>query len=223
MAFGESVYEFMEGIEGLESESESEAAEGRGRAPKRPSSAPSFRPRQPPNTPNYVTQTQLEAALARSDAKIKTVADGVSTINTRLGALIAASKKEAGERKKSVDTQSKDLNQKLQLLALLPLLVSPPVAKHPQITLPSTPIAVVGGTGTITLPSTPLLLSDDSGNQIKSVSKPDKSTLDALLPLLMVSGMGTSSGGMGFGGDGAGDSSMMMLALVLAMSNKQSG
>jgi hypothetical protein len=203
MAYGESAYEWMEGIEGLESESESEAAEGRGRAPKRPSSQPSFKPRQPPNAPNYVTQTQLEAALARSDGKIKTVADGVATINSRLGALAVASKKEAEARKKSVDTQSKDLNQKLQLLALLPLLVQPPVLKKP-----------LDSTGHP-------LLEADGVTPIKALVAPDKSTLDALLPLLMVTGMGSpGGGGLGFG-DGSGDNSMMMLALVLAMSGKK--
>jgi hypothetical protein len=201
MAYGEA-YEWIEGIEGLESESESEAAEGRGgRAPKRPSSQPSFKPRQPPSAANYVTQTQLEAALSRSDAKIKTVADGVSTINSRLASLAVASKKEADARKKSVDTQSKDLNQKLQMLALLPMLVQPPVIKGP---LDSTKAP---------------LLEADGVTPIKSIVAPDKSTLDALLPLLMVTGMGSPGGGIGLG-DGSGDSSMMMLALVLAMSNK---
>lgn len=202
MAISDSAYEFIEGIEGLESESE--AAEGRGRAPKRPSSQPSFKPRPAPNAPNYVTQTQLEAALARSDSKIKTVADGVSTISARIAALGGASKKEAEERKKSVDTQSKDMNQKLQMLALLPLLVSPPSFKKPMVTVAGTPYA----------------LTDDAGNVIKNVAGPDKSTLDALLPLLLVTGMGSpGSGGIGLGGDGS-DSSMMMLALVLAMSGK---
>jgi hypothetical protein len=202
MAYGEAS-EWLEAIEGLESESESEAAEGRGgRAPKRPSSQPSFKPRQPPSAANYVTQTQLEAALARSDAKIKTVADGVSTINSRLASLAVASKKEADARKKSVDTQSKDLNQKLQLLALLPLLVQPPVLKGP---LDST--------------KNPLLEADGV-TPIKSIVAPDKSALDALLPLLMVTGMGSPGGGIGLG-DGSGDNSMMMLALVLAMSGKK--
>jgi hypothetical protein len=185
-----------------ESESESEAAEAASRKPpKRPSSQPSFRPRQPPGAQaQYVTQTQLEAALARSDGKVKTVADGVSTINARLAALAASAKKEAETRKKSVDGGNKDLNSKLQMLALLPLLVTPPT------------------TQSVTVSGTTLI--DEGGKQIKHLVKPDKSTLDALLPLLLVSGMGTPGAtGMGFGGDGS-DSSMMMLALVLAMSNK---
>jgi hypothetical protein len=185
-----------------ESESESEAAEAAGRKPpKRPSSQPSFRPRPAPGAQaQYVTQTQLEAALARSDGKVKTVADGVSTINARLASLAAMAKKEAETRKKSVDTGNKDLNSKLQMLALLPLLVTPPTTQK---------VSVVGAT-----------LQDETGKTINHLVKPDKSSLDALLPLLLVSGMGSpGASGIGLGGDGS-DGSMMMLALVLAMSNK---
>lgn len=176
-------------------ESESEAAEGRGaRAPRRPSSQPSFKQRPAPGAPGYVTQTQLEAALTRSDAKIKTVADGVSTINSRLSGLSAAAKKEAEERKKSVDSQNKDLNQKLQLMAMLPVLMTPSTAT------PDPPIHVAGSTDTL------------------SVLVPDSSPMNKLLPLLLISGLG-SAGGVGLGGDSSSDggSSMMMLALVLAL------
>jgi len=198
MAYGEG----LESFEGWESESE--AAEAR--APiRKPSPQPSFRPRPapaPPNAPqNFVTQLQLEASLARSDGKIKTVADGVTTIQARLAALAAASKKEADERKKSGDTQGKDLNQKLQMLALLPLLVKAPVINGP--------VDSVGGK-----------LKDANGADITQLSAPDNSTLDALLPLLLVTGMG-GTGGLNFGGDASGDGGgMMMLALILAMSNK---
>jgi hypothetical protein len=167
------------------------------RAPKRPSSQPSFKPRPAP-TPGGVTQAQLEAALSRVDGKIKTVADGVSTINSRLASIASATKKEIEERKKGLDGQGKDLNQKLQMLALLPLLV-----QTPSSTL-----------------KTPLL--DSNGNPtITAVSTPDTNTLDTLLPLLLVSGLGgtSSSGGLSLGGDGS-DGGMMLLALALAFANK---
>ena len=97
-------WEAAELLEGIESESESEAAEAK-QPLRKPSTAPSYKPRAPaPTTPNYVTQTQLEAALTRSDGKIKTLTDGVSTLNARIGALSTAAKKEADQRKKSVDT-----------------------------------------------------------------------------------------------------------------------
>jgi hypothetical protein len=170
------------------------------RAPKRPSSQPSFKPRPAPGTPGGVTQAQLEAALSRVDGKIKTVADGVSTINSRLASIASATKKEMEERKKGLDGQGKDLNQKLQMLALLPLLV-----QSPSSTLSS---------------ATPL--KDSNGNTITAVSTPDTNTLDTLLPLLLVSGMGgtSSSGGLSLGGDGS-DGGMMLLALALAFSNNK--
>jgi hypothetical protein len=169
------------------------------RAPKRPSSAPSFKPRPAPGTPSGVSQAQLEAALSRVDGKIKTVADGVSTINSRLASIASATKKEVEERKKGVDSQSKDLNQKLQMLALLPLLIQSPSASL--------------ATGT---------LLDSNGNNIPAVSTPDTNSLDTLLPLLLVSGLGGSgsSGGLGLGGDGS-DGGIMLLALVLAFANKK--
>ena len=168
---------------------------------KKPSSQPSFKPRPPAGTPAAVTQAQLEAALARVDGKIKTVADGVSTINSRLGSVATASKKEAEERKKGIDTQSKDLNQKLQLLALLPLLIQPPSAK------------LASGT-----------LADVNGVNIPAVSTPDTNNLDSILPLLLVSGLGgtgSSGGGLGLGGDGS-DGGILLLALALAFANPKS-
>jgi hypothetical protein len=170
------------------------------KAPKRPSSQPSFKSRPPAGTPSAVTQAQLEAALTRVDGKIKTVADGVSTINSRLASIASATKKEVEERKKGVDSQSKDLNQKLQMLALLPLLIQTPTAANP----------TAGGN--------PLL--DSSGNKITAISKPDTNNLDSILPLLLVSGLGGtgSSGGLGLGGDGS-DGGIMLLALALAFAN----
>jgi hypothetical protein len=189
--------EFAEFMESLESESEAAEASSRIR---KPSTQSSFRPRPAPGaTQQYVTQTQLQASLARVDGKIKTVSDGVSTINSRITALSTSFKKETEERKKQAENQNKDLNQKLQLLALLPILVQTPSAKL----------------------QTPL--NDSNGNPtITAVSTPDTNNLDALLPVLLVSGLGGSSGGLSLGGDSGsgGDSSMLLLALVLAFANK---
>src|SRR4051794_33261799 len=182
--------EFLEGVG--EYESESEAAEARGRGPvRKPSTQPSFRPRPAPGAPQYVTQTQLEAALARSDGKIKTVAEGVTQINTRLNGLAVAAKKEAEERKKSLDAQNRDLNQKLQLMAMLPVLSTPPS------------VPVVDAAHNVLVPN---------------VLVPDTSSLNKLLPLLLVTGMG-GAGGFGGGGDSSGDggNGMMMMAMVLAL------
>lgn len=198
MPFGEA--EYAEFVESLESESEgAEAAEATRRV-KKASSASSFRQRPSAGTPMYVTQTQLQASLARVDGKIKTVSDGVSTINSRLTALAASFKKESEERKKALQNQSNDLNQKLQLLALLPVLVQPPTAN------------LSGG----------ILAPTASNPTNSSVLVQDTSSLDTLLPLLLVSGLGGTAGGFSLGGDSSSgsDNSMMMLALVLAMSKQ---
>ena len=186
------------------SELDSDAAEAdwSEKAPKRPSSQSSYKPRPTPGAQPGVTQAQLEAALARVDGKIKTVADGVSTISSRVNSLAAGAKKEADARKKSTDNTSKDLNSKLQMLALLPLLIQPSTA-----TLTGT-VTTPGG-NTITNPN--IALADPN------------STLDSLLPLLLVSGMGGAGTG-GSGGYGLGDGSdggMMLLALALAFSGKK--
>lgn len=191
MAMTDTDYEAMEGLE-----SENEAAE-RARF-RRPSSAPSFRPRPAPSAPVYVTQPQLEAALARVDGKIKTVTDSSAAVSARVVSLQASLKKESEERKKGLDSQTKELNQKVQLLALLPLLV-----KQSTATLRN-----------------PLL--DSAGNPtISAVSVPSTNSLDTLLPLLLVSGLGGSGGGFSLGGDSSGsDNSLILLALVLASANK---
>jgi hypothetical protein len=183
--------EFIESVGEWESESEAaEAARGRGPSPRRPSGAPSFKPRPAPGTPQYVTQTQLEAALARSDAKIKTVSDGVSTISTRVNAVSAATRKETDERKKALDAQGKDMNQKMQLMAMLPVLMTPPT---------------VGP------------MKDAAGHNVGNVLAEDDSSLNKLLPLLLISGMGGAGGFGSTSSDGTGDNSMMMMALVLAL------
>jgi hypothetical protein len=170
--------------------------------PKRPSSQSSYKPRPAAGAPQGVSQAQLEAALARVDGKIKTVADGVSTISSRVNGLATAAKKEADTRKKSTDNTNKDLNSKLQMLALLPLLVQPSTG------------ALSGAT-----------VKDSSGNTIPNpqiaLADPN-STLDSILPLLLVSGIGGtgsgSSGGFGLG-DGS-DGGVLLLALALAFAKK---
>jgi hypothetical protein len=191
-------------LEGFESESQSEFAE---RNPvRRPSPRPSFQ-RRPSATPSYVTQVQLEAALTRVDGKIKTVSDGVSTINSRLSAIAAAAKKESEERKKEMQAQKGDLGGKLQMLALLPLLVPPTLT---QTSLTSLGVATIDGKGNPVLGTSP-----------GAASAPlTASTLSALLPLLLVGGMG-GSGGFGSSGGSGSDGGMdmgTMLILALALS-----
>jgi hypothetical protein len=178
----------MEGFDEGEAADFAEASSRRA-----PSIRPSFVPRtfgqQPP-----VSQGQLQAALGRVDNNVKKVADVEAAINSKVSQLSAATKKETAERKKALDTQVKDLNQKLQLLALLPLLITQP---------------------SVTLAAGNNLLGP--GQDLSAVSVPDTSKLDAILPLLLVSGLGGTGSTGGLFGDGSGsDSGLLLLALVLA-------
>ena len=180
-------------------DSESEAAEAASRRPiRKPSNQSSFKARPAPNAPQYVTQAQLQASLKAVDGKIGTLSSSVGTLTSRQTQLQAGLKKEAQDRKTAGDSANKDLNQKLQLLALLPVLIQPPTQ---QIFAATTS----GGANTSSF----------------TVDAQDPSQLDSLLPLLLVSGLG-GSGGLGLGGDSSsgGDSSILLLALVLAFANK---
>jgi len=194
MAFEAEAYETMEAFE---SESESESSEAV-QSIRKPSNKSSYMGRSFGPTPP-VSQAQLQATLSRVDNKIKTVADVESTINSKVNSLAAATKKEVADRKKSVETQIKDMNQKLQMLTILPLLITPP---------------------TVALPAGNNLLGP--GKDLPAVSVPDTSKFNSILPLLLVGGLG-GSGGLGLGGDGSSsggnsgaDSSLLVLALALA-------
>lgn len=186
----------------MEGFDEGEAADFAEAAPRRgPRINPSFVPRtfgqQPP-----VSQTQLQAALGRVDNNLKKVSDVETAINSRVSSLAAATKKETTDRKKALDSQVKDLNQKLQLLALLPLLVQSPTA--------TTTAPLTGPNGAVLPANTRIQLQDASN-------------LDALLPLLLVSGLGGTgtSGGFGLGDGGSSDGGLLLLALVLAFSQNR--
>jgi len=202
----------------LELDSEGELSERSG--PKRPSSQPSFKQRPPAGTPSGVTQAQLEAALSRVDGKIKTVADGVSTINSRLGTIANATKKEIDERKKNLDNTNKDLNSKLMMLAILPALVQPTFSV-PNVVIPTgTTILGVGGPSTAPtyLPFQGQSTAAAAGTSFDISA--DSNMLNLMLPVLAIAG-----GGLGFGTDsttgGTDNGMMMMLALVLALSGKK--
>ena len=125
-------FEATELFEALESESESaERRGGRWAPPRRATGSGLFTPRP---TTNYVTQVQLQTALAKVGAQIKTNSDGITAINSRINTVsseqtrvTAALKKEAEDRKKDLEAQKRDTNQKLQLLTLLPLLENVPL------------------------------------------------------------------------------------------------
>lgn len=137
----------------------------------------------------YVTQVQLDAAMKRVGAQIKTNSDAVKTLNSRVASDAGAIQKEAINRRQELAK----LRSNIQMTALLPLLIKP------------TSIETKTDTkfGDADVPK---------GTKVLTESK-DK--LSALLPLLMMGGMG----GMGGSTDGkGGDDQMMMLVMVLALS-----
>ncbi|MBW4655833.1 MAG: hypothetical protein KME20_22750 [Kaiparowitsia implicata GSE-PSE-MK54-09C] len=168
---------------------------GRGRrrapAPRTATGNQLFRPR--PNS-QYVTQTQLQSALARVGGQIKTNADAIKTINTRLNTVsseqtrqAALLRRESSERKKQDDLIKQDMRQKIELLTLLPLL-SRPSSETIQV-----------------------------GERSVEVLTKSNNTLSMLLPLLLMGGMGGSSAG---GSSGLGDNNSMMLMALVLMGDK---
>jgi hypothetical protein len=156
-----------------------------------------FRPRTPAGPSASVTQTQLQAAMARVGAQIKTNSDALKTVNSRVATLGTDMTKQAAEIKKIATGRSKDtaglrrdLNSTRQMAAIMPLLSTPKT-----FTLTSAAGGLAQGTKVVV----------DSGDN-----------MSMLLPLLMMGGMGGGSGEGGSGG-GMGD---MMLPMVLLMSQR---
>ena len=194
-------------LESLESSDELDESDGmaertrdnRIRSGPRPSTAPGTGLVPPRPQAGYVTEARLQAALARVGEQIKTNSDAIKTVNDRASAIsteqarqTTALKKEAEERKK--DTAR--LASQSQLLALLPLLQTP---KTVQLSAavdnlpPGTKVLVDGG-----------------------------DSLNTLLPLLLVGGLGSGTGlGSGSGGGDTGNlGGLDPLLLVLLLGRK---
>jgi hypothetical protein len=204
------------------SELDSEADSAEGRAPvRRPSSQSSFKPRPAAGAPNAVTQGQLEAALARVDGKIKTVADGVATINARLASTASATKKELEKEKKTIDNTGKDLSSKLGISSLLPALL-PPRVQVPNVVIPQgTTIPAPGITGATTAP---LYLGFNGQQAAASATgsmdvRARPGLLELLLPILLMTGSGSGSDGA----SGFDNNMMMLLVLALALGDRPQG
>jgi hypothetical protein len=197
------------------SELDSEADLSERAAPKRPSSQPSFRLRPPQGTPSAVTQAQLEAALSRVDGKIKTVADGVSTLSSRVGSIASATRKEIDDRKKTLDNSNKDLNSKMMMLALLPAL-SQPTYTLPPVQIPQNALGAGSPAQAVGLQYVPATGTPPAAGSSYNASA-DPNTLNLMLPLLAVTtgGFGGSDSSGGFGG--LDNNAMLMMMVVLAM------
>lgn len=148
----------------------------------------------------FVTQTQLQTALAKVGAQIKTNSDAIKTVSDRVSTQADLLGKEVVARKKKTDELERGLRQTRELTAILPLLSRP---KSVQLANNATVPAAAAGAA-----PKALVESDD--------------TLSFILPLMLLSGSGSGGGGGMFGGGGSGgdDSSMMMLVLALTLGRK---
>jgi hypothetical protein len=194
----EGVDEMFEVDEGVD-EGSDEAARSwsRPRPPKTASGRNLYSPR--PQT-QYVTQAQLQTALAKVGSQVRTNSNAISQVGGRLSAATAAMKKESGDRKKDLTAVKNNLSQTQQMAAILPLLTQP---GHITTSQPVTD----GAGNTIISSGTELLVGSDSNTNL-------------LLPMLLLTSVGDgSSGGGGLfgGGGGDGNSSLLMLALVLGL------
>ncbi|PSB14142.1 hypothetical protein C7B76_17275 [filamentous cyanobacterium CCP2] len=163
-----------------------------------PRTAPGSQLYRPRPTSQYVTQPQLQAALARVGSQIKTNADAIKTNSNRINAVSAEQtrqvgllRKEVSERKKQGEMIKQDTRQKLELLALLPALSRPPAE-------------------TITVRD-----RDNENPRDVRVLTESNDSLSLLLPLLLVGGLG-GLGGSGTGSGGSDSSTMLLLVLALS-------
>ena len=182
--------EAFESGEGYESEAWNEWAEAAKKKAPKTASGKGLTPA-PPTSKNYVTFTDLRSAMDKVGGQIKTNSDAIAAVH---GKLAASLKKEAEERKKDIAAAQRDTNSKTQMLAILPLLLG-----SPSYTI--APGAIDG-----TLPTSAVTLNP-----------PPTSTLNALVPFLLIGGMGSSPAGTP---DTGGMDNTMFLALALALQNR---
>ena len=152
----------------------------------------------PAGTTQFVTQGQLQTALAKVGAQIKTNSDAIKTVSDRVSTQADLLGKEVIARKKKTDELEKGLRQTRELTAILPLLSRPK-----SVQLADTAIVGQG-------PAPKALVDSDD-------------TLSFILPLMLLGGSGSGGGGGMFGGGGSGgdDNSMMMLVLALTLSGRK--
>jgi hypothetical protein len=145
-----------------------------------------------------VSQVQLAASMARVGDQLKKNSAAVGTVQSRVNTVRDTEKKDNEQRKNDL----KSINEKIQLLAILPLLVKPAVkTMSDDVTDVSNNVELPKGTNVLV----------DSGD-----------ALGALLPFLLIGGLG-SSGLVGGGESGSGgmDGSMLLvLALALGLGKK---
>jgi hypothetical protein len=181
--------EFDEGTEDYEYDEARRRARGRAAArrpaPRTASGTGFFRPR-PGTQSQNVTQTQLQTALAKVSADVKTNGEAIKTLNGRVNVLSSeqaqqgvALRREAAERKKE-DTAIRAEVRKARELSMLQLLIQKP-------------------------PTVELVRNGEAVTDVKL-----KQSNDSLLPILLM------SGGLGGDGASGGGDNTMLLALLLS-------
>lgn len=169
------------------------------RRPNRPPVASGKGLYRPRPTTQYVTQAQLQTALAQVGSQIRTNSKAVSQLNGRVAGAAGMVKKETADRKKETTSLKNNLSQTQQMAAILPLLTQP---NH--ITVNA---EIDDGKGNSQIPAGTELLTNGTN------------TTNLLLPMLLMTSMGDSSGSGGglFGGGSGDNSTLLMLALVLGL------
>jgi hypothetical protein len=194
----ESDEAYDEMFESDEAVDESDEAARSWSRPQRPKVASGKNLYSPRPQSQYVTQAQLQTALAKVGSQVRTNSNAISQFGSRLTGATATLKKESVDRKKDINAVRSNLSQTQQMTAILPLLTQPQ-----------------------SIPDT------DTGSALsgQNVLVAGNNNLSLLLPLLLLTSIGdgssTSSGGGGlFGGSGGDNSTMLMLALVLGLGSK---
>lgn len=200
-------YELLEDLGDLESDDEFEDAiaeflaeddearrRGTRRRPVRTGRGGTYARQRP--TSRYVTQAQLQSALAKVSKDVKANAVGIKTVGARVDAVKADQEKQTALLKKETTERRREsakLRNSVQMGALLPILTTKTITVEPGQTIPVK-------------------------ETTKLVVAPD--TLGLLLPMMLFGdgfGGGGGSGSDGSGGYG-GDNNMSMMLTVLALS-----
>jgi hypothetical protein len=191
----EAYDEMFESDEAMDESDEAARSWSRPQRPKVASGKNLYSPR--PQS-QYVTQAQLQTALAKVGSQVRTNSNAISQFGSRLSSTTASLKKEAVDRKKDLNAVKSNLSQTQQMTAILPLLTQPQS-----------------------------VLDNDAGSSLngQNVLVASNNSLNLLLPLLLLTSIGgdgsSSSGGCGqFGGGGGDNSTLLMLALVLGLGSK---
>lgn len=162
-----------------------------GLRPKVASGKNTFAPR--PQS-QYVTQTQLNTALAKTTNQIGINSKAIKQVSSQVSQVLGSLKKEMADRKKDFTTLKNNLSQTQQMAALVPLLTA---------------------SNSLTLSSA--VPVDTAQNQIDAGTRLpiQTNTLNTLLPFFLLTSVGSDTTGTGGAGLFGSDANSIMLPLLL--------